>query len=393
MGTSHILTSQSNNILSKMKFLAALLLVVASVHSNSLNYYGWAPGKEFVFHYQSQVLNGIPEISQSHWSGVKMTAKVHLQSYSDYTMRFRVAEPEFFTINGENVRLSEETGRVLREQESSEVVKVESIPEEFKRYLLEPVLVHIKSGVVESFLVSKMEHVLLLDGSKHIPMAVTTRTESGSEKKIVKILSGITEAQIIPSSSGSLKVLINKEEVHPTVGQKLVKKNSQGKIIAIVQRFEDNVVSVHVPEQGLKVLSNGSRIEVVAPQLLKSRTVGLCGDMNGEVSADLKTPGMCVMRPRLAAITYMLNKFGSESGFERCSGLSGLPSGLKQEFQRESTQCSRETIIPTPVSKLYERISVLNKPTGMSHIVDKQSTKLCISKQMVKTCLSKPLSI
>ena len=127
------------------------------MHSNSLNYYGWAPGKEFVFHYQSQVLNGIPEISQSHWSGVKMTAKVHLQSYSDYTMRFRVAEPEFFTINGENVRLSEETGRVLREQESSEVVKVESIPEEFKRYLLEPVLVHIKSGVVESFLVSKME--------------------------------------------------------------------------------------------------------------------------------------------------------------------------------------------------------------------------------------------
>merc|ERR1712235_146333 len=176
------------------------------------------------------------------------------------------------------------------------------------------------------------------------------------------------------SSSGSLKVLINKEEVHPTIGQKLVKKNTQGKIIAIIQRFEDNVVSVHVPEQ-----------------LLKSRTVGLCGDMNGEVSADLKTPGMCVMRPRLAAITYTLNKSGSESGFERCSGLSGLPSGLKQEFQRESTQCSRETIIPTPVSKLYERISVLNKPTGMSHIVDKQSTKLCISKQMVKTCLSKPL--
>merc|ERR1712168_1353768 len=135
------------------------------------------------------------------------------------------------------------------------------------------------------------------------------------------------------------------------------------------------------------------RIEIVAPQLLKSRTVGLCGDMNGEVTADLKTPGMCVMRPHLAAITYMLNKSGSESGFERCFGLSGLPSGLKQEFQRESNQCSRETIIPTPVSKLYERISVLNKPTGMSHIVDKQSTQLCISKQMVKTCLSKPLSI
>merc|ERR1711915_825670 len=169
--------------------------------------------------------------------------------------------------------------------------------------------------------------------------------------------------------------------------------NNEGKTLAIVQRFEDNVVSVFVPEQGLKVVTDGSRIEVVAPQLLKSRSVGLCGDMNGERSADIKTQRMCVMRPRLAAISYMLNKSGSTSGFKQCSGLSGLPSGLKEEFMRESAKCSRETIIPTPISKLYETISVLNKPTGMSHIVDKQSTKLCISKQMVKTCLSKPLSI
>merc|ERR1719300_1630888 len=256
---------------------------------------------------------------------------------------------------------------------------------------VEPTLVRTFDNKTVEYKINDCEHVLLLDGSKHIPMAVTTKTV-GSEK-VVKILSGITEAQIIPTSSGSLKVLINKEEVHPIVGQKLIKKNTEGKTIAIVQLFQDNVVSVHVPEQGLKVLSDGSRIEVVAPMLLKSRSVGLCGDMNGERSADLKTPGMCVMRPRLAAITYMLNKSGSQSGFEHCSGLSGLPSGLKQEFMRKSQKCSRETIIPTPVSKLYERISVLNKPTGMSHIVDKQSTKLCISKQMVKTCLSKPLSI
>merc|ERR1712058_104048 len=108
----------------------------------------------------------------------------------------------------------------------------------------------------------------------------------------------------------------------------------------------------------------------------------------------------CVMRPHLATITYMLNKSGSQSGFEHCSGLSGLPSGLKQEFMRESQKCSRETIIPTPVSKLYERISVLNKPTGMSHIVDKQSTKLCISKPLsIKqksvefVCVSQPSTL
>merc|ERR1719495_1351818 len=99
-------------------------------------------------------------------------------------------------------------------------------------------------------------------------------------------------------------------------------------------------------------------VEVVAPQLLKSRTVGLCGDMNGEISADLKTPGMCVLRPRLAALSFMLNKSGAEPGFERCSG---LPAALKAEFVRESNKCPREVIIPTPVSKLYERIALSTK--------------------------------
>merc|ERR1712029_627796 len=45
------------------------------------------------------------------------------------------------------------------------------------------------------------------------------------------------------------------------------------------------------------------------------------------------------------------------------------------------------------ISKLYEAISVLTKPTGMMHIVEKKSTQLCISKQMVKICLYKPMGI
>ena len=140
--------------------------VVASVHSNSLPYYGWAPGQEMTFNYQSQVLTGIPEISQSHWSGIKMNAKVIAQTFSDYSMRLRVAEPEFWTINGQNVRLSE-TGRVMREQET-ESVKVESLTEEFKRYLMEPFLVHMKAGVVESVIVGKDEPAFITNIKKSI---------------------------------------------------------------------------------------------------------------------------------------------------------------------------------------------------------------------------------
>merc|ERR1712002_1444030 len=195
---------------------------------------------------------------------------------------------------------------------------------------------------------------------------------------------------MIPTTGEFMKVMLNGEQLTlPAVGEQLIKKNPEGEIILIVHRYE-NVVFVHIPEQGITVLSNGVLVEVVAPQLLKSRAVGLCGDMNGERSADLKTPGMCVLRPRLAALSFMLNKSGAEPGFVRCSG---LPAALREEFIRESTRCPREIIIPTPVSKLYERISLLVKPTGMMHIVEKQPTKLCISKQMVKTCLTKPLSI
>jgi len=228
-----------------------------------------------------------------------------------------------------------------------------------------------------------------LDGSKHIPIAVTTRTVE-AQKKIVKILSGITEVLLIPSA-GPMKVMVNGKQLSlPAIGEKLIKKSPEGKILVILQHFQDNVISVYVPEQGLQVLSNGILIEVVAPQLLKSRTVGLCGDMNGEKSADLKTPRMCVMPPHLAALSFIVNKSGSAPGLERCAG---IPAALKPEFVKLSTECPREVIIPTPISKLYEHISILTKPTGMMHIVEKQTTQLCISKQMVKTCLSKPLSI
>merc|ERR1719370_2379938 len=254
---------------------------------------------------------------------------------------------------------------------------------------VEPSFVRTFDNVTVDYKINDCEHVLLLDGSKHIPIAVTTRTVEG-QKNIVKILSGITEVLLIPSA-GSIKVMVNGKQLSlPAVGEELIKKSPEGKILVVLKHFQDNVISVYVPEQGLQVLSNGIMIEVVAPQLLKSRTVGLCGDMNGEKSADLKTPRMCVLPPHLAALSFIVNKSGSAPGFEHCTG---IPVALKPEFVRLSTECPREVIIPTPITKLYEAISVLTKPSGMMHIVEKQSTHLCISKQMVKICLSKPLSI
>merc|ERR1712136_156626 len=219
---------------------------------------------------------------------------------------------------------------------------------------VEPSYVRTFDNMTVPYQINDCEHVLLMDGSRRAPLAVTTRTVA--QRKIVKILSGISEVEMIPTSVGLMKVTLNGEELTlPTVGEQLIKRDQEGRILLIVQRFQD-AVFVHLPQQMLKVLSNGSAIEVVAPQLLKSRAVGLCGDMNSERSADLKTPRMCVLRPRLAALSFMLNKSGAKAGFERCSG---IPAALKEEFVRESTKCPSEDIIPTPVSKLYEHISSL----------------------------------
>merc|ERR1712121_121001 len=220
---------------------------------------------------------------------------------------------------------------------------------------VEPSYVRTFDNMTVPYQINDCEHVLLMDGSRRAPIAVTTRTVQ-SQRKIVKILSGISEVEMIPTSAGLIKVTLNGEELTlPAVGEQLIKRDEEGRILLIVQRFQD-AVFVHLPQQMLKVLSNGSVIEVVAPQLLKSRAVGLCGDMNGERTADLKTPRMCVLRPRLAALSFMLNKSGAKAGLERCSG---IPAALKEEFVRETTKCPREVIIPTPVSRLYEHISSL----------------------------------
>merc|ERR1712029_1147768 len=221
---------------------------------------------------------------------------------------------------------------------------------------VEPSLIRTFDNMTVDYTINDCEHVLLLDGSRKIPLSVTTRTVSNSHKA-VKILSGITEIHMIPTKTGFTRVMVNSEElIIPTVAEQKIQMNHEGKTLAILERFKDDVVSVYIPEQGLRVLSNGSIIEVVASQLLKSRTVGLCGDMNGERTWDLKTPRMCVLRPRLAALSFMLNKSGAKAGFERCSG---IPATLKEEFVRETTKCPREVIIPTPVSRLYEHISLL----------------------------------
>ena len=126
------------------------------MHANSTHRYGWAPGTESVFRFESQVLTGIPDIRNTQYAGLKITANIRVQAFADFTLRFKMEQPRFITLNGE-ISLTE-AHRIIGTGGPKSGAK-EQLPQQFLQQLEEPVLVHLKRGLVESFFVSQDEPV------------------------------------------------------------------------------------------------------------------------------------------------------------------------------------------------------------------------------------------
>jgi hypothetical protein len=245
---------------------------------------------------------------------------------------------------------------------------------------IEPEIVSTFDNKTYAYKINDCEHVLLLDGSRVLPVAVVTKKVSG-EQKMVKILSGITKVELIPEA-GSLKVMINGHAQTINAGETIVKKNAQtGMVIVEIKHYQDGVYHVYTPSQMLHVLTDGKSIEVVAPQLLKNRAVGLCGDLNGEEVADLPSPQKCIVKPTFAAYSYMMNK--QVASAPRCAG---IPPQDVAEYKREIQECVKEVIVPTAIVPLFERARTLVLPLVSAHKVEKKMNHICISKEKVKVC-------
>jgi len=140
----------------------------------------------------------------------------------------------------------------------------------------------------------------------------------------------------------------------------------------------------------LKVITDGIRIEIVAPQMVRGHTCGLCGDFDGENTADLKTPRQCLMKKNhFFAYSYMLHKEGSDSDHQHCSG---IPSVDRDEYRRESQECIKKEEIFTPLEGIYRRLHTLANPTVSVHLVKKQANQVCISRERVNICSPKTQS-
>merc|ERR1712227_581562 len=82
------------------------------------------------------------------------------------------------------------------------------------------------------------------------------------------------------------------------------------------------------------------------------------------------------MKPKLVALSYMLNKANCHS----------IPQQDLAEFQREEQQCIKEEFVKTPIMTIFERVKRMTLPLVSTHKVEKQMNKICISKEKVKTC-------
>jgi len=182
-------------------------------------------------------------------------------------------------------------------------------------------------------------HLLFGDITQKLPVAVMARNLQRVSKE-VKILAGVAEVLMTPISATHMKIKIGvngrQEVVEVLPGEvKVIRHN--GLEILHVKRYEDNVYEVHAVQEHVMVMFCGKHVQIFGNPLLRARSCGLCGDLNAETTADLKTPERCIMsRPRFAAYSYMIQ--------DSCQG---IPSQDLAKYQQEKTKCVKEEIIPT----------------------------------------------
>merc|ERR1711962_1304786 len=245
---------------------------------------------------------------------------------------------------------------------------------------VEPSIISTFDNKTYAYKITDCEHVLLADGQKTFPVAVTARTVTG-EQKMVKVLAGQAKVEVVPESS-SMKVKIDGVEQACNPGKVIVKKDTQSHdVIVAIKQYHDGVFHIYAPEQMMHVLTDGKSIEVIAPQVLKNRAAGLCGDMNGEEVVDLSSPRKCIMKPKLVAIAFMLNKEVNDAHFAQCKSIK--PEDL-QEYKREEQECTKEEIVKTPILSIWERAQRMTTPSVAAHKVEKHLNKICISKEKLK---------
>ena len=231
------------------------------------------------------------------------------------------------------------------------------------------------------------EHVVFKDCTESSRVEVTAQKMSSSKKIKVTIDNHVYEVEI-PNQETAASIKVNgKPKSYVTRSEEEKKRNSE--FIALEKNFyedvntyvtsyEDGVYAIVSKLYGLSVYADKDSIEVNTFQhLFRNKACGLCGDLNDEKTADMKSAGECIMSsPKLSAYSYMIQ--------QQCEG---IPSEHKQQYLEESEKCIRKTTVPTEVSKIFnQKQSFYGK-----HLSEERNNQICFSKEKVNICTSSSL--
>merc|ERR1711887_269719 len=215
----------------------------------------------------------------------------------------------------------------------------------------------IESGKVMTF--DKMNYTYPLNDCEHVVF-----TELSTEPRILISTKRTPQKQHIK---------IN--------GQERSMETTLENLNTIVTKYLDGVYSIYSRKYGVEIIADGERLEVKSnPLIFGDRATGLCGDLNGEWMADLKSPKQCIIPvPKLTAMTFML-----EDG--KCRG---VPQPIKPKLEKYEQRCIRKEVIPTKVEKVFEphvSLKMQSSKTELKHIFEQIGEEICVSKEMIRVC-------
>merc|ERR1719466_176234 len=137
-----------------------------------------------------------------------------------------------------------------------------------------------------------------------------------------------------------------------------LEKNYYGDGNTYLTSYKDGVYAIVSQLYGIAVYADGESLEVRTFQhSLRNQACGLCGDLNDEKTAEMKSAGMCIMSsPQLAAYSYMVPD----------NTCKGVPTEHLNQFQAETEKCTKKVLVPTKVTEVLQQKTII----AQKHLVE-----------------------
>ena len=246
---------------------------------------------------------------------------------------------------------------------------------------VEPSYVKTFDGKYYDYSVNDCEHVVFAEESTRPRVVVTTK--KNQQNHIVKLIVDGEKFEVeIPKQTRHSRgvkatIKINGEEKEE---KSLIEEQEKELKETYVTKYEDGVYSIYSNKYGFEVLADGERLKVKTHHLIfRNKATGLCGDLNGEESSDLKTGRQCILsEAKLTGYSFML-KDG------KCRGVPQKEESLIREEER---RCVKEEIEPTKVYEFFGKHLSQQRQgqTEHMHLVESSGNKVCFSKEMIRVC-------